>query len=47
MFLCVCNTGENEKLLVMNNFSFSHSVFDPLVEFSSIFTKFEIVVCKQ
>ena len=37
---------EKEKLLVMSNFSFSHSVFNPFEELSSIFIKFEIVVCK-
>ena len=36
---------EKEKLLVTSNFSFSHSVFYPLGELSSIFMKFEIVVC--
>ena len=37
---------EKEKLLVMSNFSFSHSVFYLFGELSSIFVKFEIVVCK-
>ena len=37
---------EKEKLLVMSNFSFSHSVFYPFEELSSIFIKFKIVVCK-
>ena len=38
---------EMEKLLVMSNFSFFHSVFYPLEEPSPIFIKFEIVVfCK-
>ena len=51
-FLRVCSTSllktllEKEKLLVMGNFSFSHSVFNPFEELSSIFIKFEIVVCK-
>ena len=36
---------EKEKLLVMSNFSFSHSVFYPCGELFSIFIKFEIVVC--
>ena len=50
-FLRVCSTSlqkthrETEKLLVTSNFSFSHSVFYPLEELSSIFIKFEIVVC--
>ena len=35
-----------EKLLVMTNFSFSHSVFYPFGELYDIFIKFEIVVCK-
>ena len=37
---------EKEKLLVMSNFSFSHSVFYPFGELSAIFVQFEIVVCK-
>ena len=37
---------KKEKLLVTSNFSFSHSVFYPFREFSAIFVKFEIVVCK-
>ena len=37
---------EKEKLLVMSNFSFSHSVFYPFVERFAISTKFKIVVCK-
>ena len=37
---------EKEKLLVTSNFSFSHSVFNPFGELSTIFKKFEIVVCK-
>ena len=36
-----------EKLLITSNFSFSHSVFHTLGELSSIFIKFEIVVCKH
>ena len=36
---------EEEKLLIMSNFSFSHSVFYPFEELSAIFIKFEIVVC--
>ena len=37
---------EKEKLLVTSNFSISHSVFYLLGEYSAIFIKFEIVVCK-
>ena len=37
---------EKEKLLIMSNFSFSHSVLYPFKEFSSIFIKCETVVCK-
>ena len=37
---------EKEKLLVMNNFSFSHSVFYPFGELCAIFIKCKIVVCK-
>ena len=37
---------EKEKLLVTSSFSFSHIIFYPLEELSSIFIKFEIVVCK-
>ena len=37
---------EKEKLLIMSNFSFSHSVFYPFEELSAIFIKSEIVVCK-
>ena len=50
-FLQVCNTSllktpwEKEKLLVMSNFSFSHSVLYPFEELSAISIKFEIVVC--
>ena len=36
---------EKEKLLVMSNFSFSHSVFYLFEEFSAILNKTEIVVC--
>ena len=51
-FLRVCSTSllktmwEKEKSLVTSNFSFSHSVFYPFGELSTIFIKFEIVVCK-
>ena len=50
-FLCVCCTSllktlwEKEKLLVMSNFSFSHSVFFQSRDLSAIFIKF-VVVCK-
>ena len=37
---------EKEKLLVTSNFSFSHIVFYPFGELSTIFTKIETVVCK-
>ena len=37
---------EKEKLLIMSNFSFFHSVFYPCQKRSAIFIKFEIVVCK-
>ena len=37
---------EKEKLLETSNFSFSHSVFYLFEILSSIFIKFEIVVCK-
>ena len=51
-FLPVCSTNllktlrKKEKLLVMSNFSFSHSVFYPFEKLSAIFIQFEIVVCK-
>ena len=51
-FLSVCSTSllktmwEKKKLLVTNNFSFSHSVFYPFGELSAISIKFKIVVCK-
>ena len=38
---------EKEKLLIMSNFSFSHSVFFPLRDLSAIFIKFKIVICKD
>ena len=50
--LCVCSTSlskslwENEKLLLMSNFSFSHSVFYRYGKLSTIFIKFEIIICK-
>ena len=37
---------EKEKLLVMSNFNFSHSVFYPLGKLSYIFIKLKIVVDK-
>ena len=40
------DTVEKEKLLVLSNFSLSHSIVYPLGELSAIFIKFEIVVCK-
>ena len=36
---------KKEKLLLTSNFSFTHNVFHPFGEFSTIF-KFEFVVCK-
>ena len=51
-FLRVCSESllktlwEKEKLLIMSNFSFFHSVFYPFGELSAIFIKFEIIVCK-
>ena len=51
-FLRVCRTSllktllEKEKLLIMSNFSFSHSVFYLFRERSAVFIKSEIVVCK-
>ena len=49
-FLLVYSTSllkilwEKEKLLVMSNFSFFHSVFYPFGVVSAIFIKFKIVV---
>ena len=51
-FLHVCGTSllktlwEKEELLLMSNFSFSHSVFYPFGELSANYVKGEIVVCK-
>ena len=51
LFLRVCNTSllktlwNKEKLLVMNNFSFSHSFFYPFEKLSIIFIKSQIVIC--
>ena len=50
-FLRVCiisllkTLWEKEKLLIMSNFSFAHSVFCPFQEYSATFIKFRIVVC--
>ena len=38
--------GKKEKLLIMSNFSFSHSDFYLFGELSAIFIKSEIVICK-
>ena len=52
LFLRVCSTCllktllEKEKLLLTNNFCFSHSVFYPFGKLSANFIKFENVVCK-
>ena len=49
-FLRICRISllktpwEKEKLLVTSNFSFSHSVFQPFGELSTISIKFEIFV---
>ena len=51
-FLRVCSISllktlwEKEKLLIMRNFSFTHSVFYPFGELPTFFIKFKIVVCK-
>ena len=51
LLLYVCSRSllktlwEMEKLLIMSNFSFCHSVFYPYGKLSTIFIKFEIV-CK-
>ena len=51
-FLRVCRISllktlwKKEKLLIMSNFSFSHSVFYPFRELSDIFIKFEILACE-
>ena len=39
------NTAGKEKLIITSNISFTHSVFYQFEELSSIFIKFEIVVC--
>ena len=52
LVFCVCSKSllkmllEKEKMLVMSNFSFSHSVFYPFGELCAIFIKFKIVICK-
>ena len=49
--LHVCSTSllktpwEMDKLLVMSNFSFSHSIFYQFEELFAIFIKFENVIC--
>ena len=51
-FLRVCSRSllktlwEKEKLLVTSIFSFSHTVFYPFGGLSTIFIKYDIVVCK-
>ena len=51
-FLRVCSTShlktlwEKEKSLITSNFSFTHSVFYPFGELSTIFIKPKIVACK-
>ena len=51
-FSRVCSTSllktlrEKEKLLIMSNFSFSHSVFYNFRELSTIFIKLKIVLCQ-
>ena len=51
-FSRVCSTSllktlcEQEKLLVISNFSFSHSVFNLFTELYAISIKFQIVLCK-
>ena len=51
-FLRVCSTSllktlwEKKKLLVTSNFSFSHSLYYLLGEISTIFNKYEMVVCQ-
>ena len=37
---------EKEKLLIMSNFSFSHSVFYPIGELAANLIEFNFVVCK-
>ena len=40
------HSGENDKLLIVSNFSFSHSVFYLFGELFTIFIKSEIVICR-
>ena len=40
------NTMEKEEIAHNKQFLFSHSVFDPFVELSTISIKFRTVVCK-
>ena len=50
--LHVCSTSllktlwEKEKFIVVSNFSFSHIVFYPFGELSTIFIEFKIALCK-
>ena len=52
-FLCVCSTSllktlwEKDKLIVMSNFSFSHSDFYRFGELSAIFIEFKIVIANS
>ena len=52
LFSLVCKTSlfktllEKDKLLIMSNSSFFHSVFYPFGELFAIFIEFKIVVCK-
>ena len=52
LFLRISSTSllktlqEKEKLLVTRNFSFSHSVFLPFGKLTTVFIKFQIVICK-
>ena len=46
LYKCLKTEWEKEKLLVLNNFSFSNIVFYPSIELSAIFIKSKIVVCK-
>ena len=50
VFMCLQNKpfGKmlEKKLLITSNFTFSQSIFDPFVELSTFFIKFNIVVSK-
>ena len=52
LFLRACSASllkilwEEENLLITSNFSFSHNVFYPSGELSTIFLKYNIVICK-